>query len=308
MSARTGAAVIGAADLCGEALIEALQAAAKMVGRIHALDQDAQLGKTLEVGTQRYVVDVAETFDFSAVRWAFFAPGTAWAGEARQRARQQGCEVVDLTRDADLAQDAIQADVRVLERILKPLQQCGLSVLRVTVCQAVAARGRAAVEELLQQTRALLTFQSLEHGLLPRQLAFNVLPVAAVAREAAMANAVQVSLDMAVGTVQVDLIEVPVLLANSYQIEVQLHSPADRSRVEALLTRGGVECHPEGDPLPSAVTDASGQTDVHVGIKAISATGTLQLWAVADAWRVLAAQAVHDALRGGQAGEMGGRH
>lgn len=64
-----------------------------------------------------------------------------------------------------------------LTLFLSPLATLGLNGLAVTVLQPVSMYGNRGLDELLDQTRNLLSFQSSqEEGVLPPETAFNLLP------------------------------------------------------------------------------------------------------------------------------------
>jgi aspartate-semialdehyde dehydrogenase len=64
-----------------------------------------------------------------------------------------------------------------LALLLAPLRAFGLRRVNATLLQPVSSFGKAGLEEMFEQTREMLSFQSPQHLVLPRQIAFNVLHI-----------------------------------------------------------------------------------------------------------------------------------
>jgi aspartate-semialdehyde dehydrogenase len=160
---------------------------------------------------------------------------------------------------------------------LKPLQaEAGIERLVISTYQAVSGTGRGAVEELLDQSHALLH----EREISPpqqyaHQIAFNVLPHAGsfaegedhTDEERKLMNETRKILGDPSIRVSATCVRVPVLTGHSEAVNVQTREPLSPERARELL-RGApgvtVLDEPAGALYPLAI-DAAGHDDVYVG-------------------------------------------
>ena len=203
-SAALRIAVAGASSLIGEAVIGELRARKVAFTELHALDDEANLGRRVneEEGDEQHrplrVSDIA-AFDFSRVDLIFFcgraalsqryaeaAAAHAWVidGSAAFRARSD----VPLVA-ADVNADALEAVGKrglvalpgsatvALATVLAPLHAlAGLERVEVATYQAVSGSGRASMDELAGETVAMLSGKKARGRAFGRQIAFNVIP------------------------------------------------------------------------------------------------------------------------------------
>jgi aspartate-semialdehyde dehydrogenase len=256
------------------------------------VDSGAAAGAQLPLGNREITVDALESFDFSSVQLAFFTAGAATAAAYAARAAAAGCIVIDTSSqfrgDAAVplvipelnaaAMSAVRGGGIVacpgaagiaLALVLKPLHDAaGVQRVNVFSGRPVSEDGRAAVEELAQQTRALLNFQDLPRNLYPKQIAFNLLPVAAGAEdEAAAERELRRLLGNPALAVNLSAIHVPVFYGYSLAVNLETRDKLTVEQVRALLGAApGLELPDEAaEGVPTAVTEASGQDAVFVG-------------------------------------------
>jgi aspartate-semialdehyde dehydrogenase len=179
---------------------------------------------------------------------------------------------------------------------LKPIQEAaGIERLVISTYQAVSGTGRSAVEELLEQTHALLHGQEIPA---PRsyahQIAFNALPHAGsfaagddhTDEERKLINETRKILEDPSIRVSATCVRVPVLNGHSEAVNVQTRTPLSPARARQLLAEApGVMVidDPPAARYPLAI-EAAERDDVLVGRirRDPGHEQALDLWIVAD--------------------------
>jgi len=178
---------------------------------------------------------------------------------------------------------------------LKPLHDAaGIARLVVSTYQAVSGTGKAAIDELMDQSHAILHGQEASASIYPHQIAFNPLAQAGsfaagddhTDEERKLINETRKILGDAEIKVSATCIRVPVVTGHSEAVNVQTREPlsADRAR-ELLAAAPGVTVvdDPASSRFPMAI-EAAGKDDVFVGRirEDASNESTLDMWIVAD--------------------------
>jgi aspartate-semialdehyde dehydrogenase len=179
---------------------------------------------------------------------------------------------------------------------LKPLQdEAGIERLVISTYQAVSGTGRAAVDELLDQSHALLHEREIEPpGAYAHQIAFNALPQAGsfaagddhTDEERKLINETRKILGDASIQISATCVRVPVVNGHSEAVNVQTHRDLSPEHARELLAAApGVTVldNPACALYPLAI-DAAGQDDVFVGRirRDPGHERALDLWIVAD--------------------------
>lgn len=317
-------AILGAAGLAGEALVRALGESALPIDSLTLLGGGKALGRTLEFRGEDLGVTDTRQFDFTAVDLVISLASAKVSGEWLPKARDAGCAVIDASpasrgqagvplvvpgvNDAVLLTPAGtchpwvavgSAYAAPLARVLAPLRDLGdLRAVETTVLAAVSGAGRGAVEELASQTARMLN--GLDAGqprLLPRKLAFNLIPEVepfdedgAAAPERQLAGELQSLLGLPDLAVHATCVRVPVFFGHSWVVRLRFAGPVSPAAAAARLTDVPGVVMP-ADPLlgyPTPVTDAADSDALHLGrLRADpAAAGTLDFWLVADNVRV----------------------
>ncbi len=177
---------------------------------------------------------------------------------------------------------------------LKPLHQAaGVRRVVVTTFQSVSGTGQAAMDELMDQTKAILSFQDVEAKVYPHQIAFNVLPhIGSFGRdgdcseEAKIIRETQKILDAPSMRITATTVRVPVLRCHSESINVELERPLKANEARAVIAEmPGVLVYDDPSkklyPMP---LDVTGQDEVYVGRirEDASVPNGLNLWVVSD--------------------------
>ena len=236
-------------------------------------------------------------------------PGDGRAG-ARAVAGHQGAGFRG--GDADLFTPAVvpaHPAALALALLLERLQQAApVRFAAATVLEPASEFGRAAMDELHQQTVNLLSFQSMPRAIYDAQAAYNLLSglgeSATVSLTAAAARIRRHYEALAGGrwpALALQVIHAPVFHGHTFSIAVELERPVEISALEEALSGEHVDLVLEDTDSPSNLA-ATGQNDVLVrlrpelGGRNSTETTRLWLWAASDNLRLNAQNAVECAL------------
>jgi aspartate-semialdehyde dehydrogenase len=248
---------------------------------------------------------------------ALFSAGGSTSGEWAPRFVEAGATVVDNSSRwrmhddvplvvSDVNPDALEAHRGLIANpncstmqmvvALKPLHdEAGIERLVISTYQAVSGTGRRAVEELLEQSHALLHGRHIEPPQeYAHQIAFNVLPHAGSFaagddhsdEERKLMNETRKILGDQSLRISATCVRVPVVTGHSEAVNVQTREAIAPERARELLQRApgvAVLDDPGGALYPLAI-DAAGRDDVLVGrIRQDPGNErSLDLWIVAD--------------------------
>ena len=178
---------------------------------------------------------------------------------------------------------------------LKPLfDEAGIERLVVSTYQAVSGTGKAAIDELREQARAVLDGEPAQASIYPHQIAFNALAQAGsfpegddhTDEERKLINETRKILGDDSIKVSATCVRVPVVTGHSEAVNVETREPLGAERARELLAAApGVTVvdDPAAGRYPLA-TEAAGRDDVFVGRIRRDAGNerALDLWVVAD--------------------------
>ncbi len=196
-----------------------------------------------------------------------------------------------------------------LAAVLERLQQAvPVRTVFVTLLEPASEFGRAALDELHQQTVSLLSFQGLPRELYDTQAAYNLL--------AGLGEAAKVNLAAVEARVRrhyaalsqgrwpalaLQVIHAPVFHGQTFSIGIEMEHAVEISALEEALSGGHVDLVLEETDSPSNLA-ATGQNDVLVrlrpeaGARNSAQISRLWLWAASDNLRLQAQNAVACAL------------
>jgi aspartate-semialdehyde dehydrogenase len=178
---------------------------------------------------------------------------------------------------------------------LKPIYDA-VGIERINVCtyQAVSGTGKDAIEELAQQTAALLNAKPVESKVYPKQIAFNCLPHIDVfmdngytKEEMKMLWETRKIMGDDRIAVNPTTVRVPVFFGHSEAVHIETREKITAEAARALLEKAPgvkvIDTRSDGG-YPTAVTDAAHADAVFVGRirEDISHPRGLNLWVVAD--------------------------
>jgi aspartate-semialdehyde dehydrogenase len=325
-------AIAGASTLVGRELKEALSESPLAAANFVLLDEDDALGKLDQVGDEVTFVRPIEPDAFERVDFTFFTGSENLTRKHWRQALRSGSTVLDLSGALDQETGVLVrapwlgADVAVpdlftpavvpahpaaltLALLLERLQQAApVRFAAATVLEPASEFGRAAMDELHQQTVSLLSFQGLPRALYDAQIAYNLLSglgeSATISLSAAEAR-IRRHYDALGGgrwpALALQVIHAPVFHGHTFSIAVELERPVAISILEDALGGDHVDLVLEDTDSPSNLA-ATGQNDVLVrlrtemGPRNAVETNRFWLWAASDNLRLHAQNAVECAL------------
>ena len=178
-------AIAGATGAVGEALIQILEEREFPVGRLFPLASERSVGKTVTFRGDELSVELLDDFDFGQVQLGLFSAGASVSAEIAPRAAQAGAVVIDNTsqfrydddiplvvpecnaaRIGDFKNRGIIANPNcsTIQMVvaLKPSQDAvGIERINVSTYQSVSGAGRRSMEALTEQTRAVLSGETI---------------------------------------------------------------------------------------------------------------------------------------------------
>jgi aspartate-semialdehyde dehydrogenase len=313
-------AVVGATGQVGSLMLELLKERAFPAREIVAFASERSAGKVLAGsgpnGSDLTVLGLSEE-SIQGFDLALFSAGGSTSGEWAPKFVAAGATVVDnssrwrMQDDVPLVVSEVNPHALVSHRgiianpncstmqmvvALKPLhQEAGIERLVISTYQAVSGTGKAAVDELLGQSQALLHERPIEApSVYAHQIAFNALPHAGsfapgddhTDEELKLVNETRKILEDPSIRVSATCVRVPVLNGHSEAVNVQTREQLSPERARELLeAAAGVNVldDPAKALYPLAV-DASGKDGVFVGRirRDRGHERALDMWIVAD--------------------------
>jgi aspartate-semialdehyde dehydrogenase len=326
-------AIVGASTLLGKELKDVLLESPLAAANFVLLDDEKELGKLDQVGDEITFVQPIDEDTFNHVDFTFFCGPESLTRRHWQQALKSGSTVIDLSGALDqengvlvrapwLGSEAVAPDLftpavvpahpaaLTLALLLDRLQQVApVRFAAVTLLQPASEYGRAAMDELHQQTVNLLNFQSMPRATYDAQVAYNLLPGLGESATASL-NAVDARIRRhydALGggrwpELALQVIHAPVFHGQTFSIALDLERPVAISALEEALSGDHVDLVLEDTDSPSNLA-ATGQNDVLVrmrpelgGSRNTNETSRLWLWVASDNLRLNAQNAVACAL------------
>jgi aspartate-semialdehyde dehydrogenase len=198
-------AVVGATGAVGQQMIRTLESRDLAISELTFLSSARSAGSKVSFKGKEYIVQEAKPESFEGVDIALFSAGGSVSKELAPEAVKRGAIVVDNTsafrmdeniplvvpevNESDLHQhNGIIANpncstIQMVVALEPVRQKFGLKKIIVSTYQAVSGAGAVAIEELKEQTKALINGESYEPKVLPvrsesnhYQIAFNAIP------------------------------------------------------------------------------------------------------------------------------------
>jgi aspartate-semialdehyde dehydrogenase len=335
-------AVIGATGNVGREMLTILEELNFPVDEIHAVASRKSIGVEVNYADRRLYCEDIEKFDFSKVDLALMSVSGAFSREWSPKIGKAGAMVVDnssawrMDPDVPLIVPEVNPDAIMgarkkniianpncstaqLVMALKPLHDAAkIKRAVVSTYQSVSGAGKAAMDELWDQTKAVYSLGATEPKALPKQIAFNVIPFIGAFRddgytdeEAKMWNETHKIIDPAI-RLTVTCVRVPVFVGHSeaVNLEFERHLDEDEAR-EILREAPGISVIDKHEPT-GYMTPKEAQGEFEVFVSRIRNDPTIEnglnLWVVADNLRKGAAlNAVQIAQLADERGLLGAR-
>ena len=309
-------AVVGATGAVGEAMLGILEQRKFPINNIYPLASSRSAGNSVVFNGRSLEVGRLDEFDFSTVDLGLFSAGGSVSAEYAPKAVAAGCLVVDNTshfrNDPEIPLIVPEVNLHALEQhkgiianpncstiqmvvALKPIYDAvGICRINVATYQAVSGAGRRAIEELAGQTAALLNGKNPTIEVMPKQIAFNVIPEIDLFQdngytreEMKMVWETQKIFEDETLMINPTTVRVPVFYGHSEAVHLETRDAVTAAEVRQLLSVApGVTVIDDHTPggYPTAVTEAAKQDGVFVGRirKDISCDRGINLWIVSD--------------------------
>jgi len=325
-------AIAGASTLVGRELKEALSESPLAAANFVLLDEEEAQGQLDQVGDEITFVQAIAPDAFDHVDFTFFCGSENLTRKHWRDALRSGSTVLDLSGALDqesgvvvraplLGSEAATVDLftpavvpahpasLALALVLERLQQAAPArVAFATILQPASEFGRAALDELHQQTVSLLSFQGIPRELYDTQAAYNLLAglgeAAKISLGAVDARVRRQYAQLSAGrwpALALQVVAAPVFHGYTFSIAVELEHPTEIAALEETLSGGYVDLVLEETDSPSNLA-ATGQNEVLVRMRPeldarnSSLITRLWLWAAADNLRLQAQNAVACAL------------
>src|SRR3972149_3664191 len=191
-------AVVGATGAVGREMISVHEGRNLPVEKIRLFASERSEGLELEYKKKAITVETLNEESFKGIDIALFSAGAERSKIWAPVAAQSGCVVVDNSSQwrMDPGVPLVVPEVNPHDLkwhkgiianpncstiqmvvVLKPIHDAAkIKRVVVTTFQSVSGTGKKAMDELMDQTRAVLNFKPVESKVYPHQIAFNVLP------------------------------------------------------------------------------------------------------------------------------------
>lgn len=310
-------AVAGATGAVGNQMITCLEERNFPVKSVKFLASHRSVGRKLRFKGDEIAVEELKADSFKGMDIAIFSAGGGTSEKFSPIAAESGCVVVDnssawrMDPDVPLIVPEVNPhaiagykkkgiianpNCSTIQMVvaLNPIQKAvGIKRIVVSTYQAVSGTGKKAIDELYDQTRAMLNFLEWQQNVYPHRIAFNCLPHIDVFLENAytkeemkMVNETRkIFEDNTIG-VTATTVRVPVFYSHSESINIETRSHISADQVRAMLENAPgiiVVDDPKNNRYPLAI-DAAGKDETLVGRirDDESIENGINIWVVAD--------------------------
>jgi aspartate-semialdehyde dehydrogenase len=309
-------AIVGAGSLRGKELNDALADSPFADSDFVLMDDETELGSLESVGDEVTFIQRIDHDSFKRVDFAFFAGEQPLTLKHWESAHKAGASIVDLTFalegkpgvlvrapwvDTELQPPAAQdspgletpaivpahaVSVALVLMLGRVAQSTPVRAADATVLEPASEYGRAAMDELHQQTVKLLSFQELPRQVYDTQVAFNATPSfgeSAKYNLAASESRIRRHLALLsagrLPDVAIQLLHAPVFHGYGISLFVELESPTSLDQMEASLAGEHVEIvTAESDPPTNLTVAGQGNVLVRVRPHNTKETETTRFW------------------------------
>ena len=314
---RFNVAVAGATGDVGNQTITCLEEMNFPVKSLRLLASSRSVGRQLRFRGDMVAVEELTEGSFAGMDIALFSAGGATSKTFAPAAARSGCVVIDNSSAwrmdpevplvvpevnphavAEYHRKGIIANPNcsTIQMVvaLNPIhRRFGIRRIVVSTYQSVSGTGKKAIEELFNQTRAMINFLEVETRVYPHRIAFNCLPHidtfldnGYTKEEMKMVHETRKILEAPDIGVTATTVRVPVFFGHSESVNVETREHAAADEVRALLS-GAPGVTVVDDPLknryPLAI-EAAGRDSTYVGRirQDESIPNGINLWIVAD--------------------------
>jgi aspartate-semialdehyde dehydrogenase len=315
-------AVLGATGRVGQELLKVLEQRDFPVKCLRPLASARSKDTTVQFKGKAYPVQEVSQEGFQGVDIVLASAGTEIIKEWAPVALQQGAVVIDnsnafrMDKGVPLVVPEVNGhalnehnglianpncSTSQLVPVLKPLHEAaGLKRVIVSTYQSVSGAGKEAMDELQQQTSAMMQGSNCQPVVFQRQIAFNLIPHidefvedGYTREEMKMVNETRKILELPDLPVTATCVRVPVMIGHSESLTVDLNRKLSIPEAREILSSSPILeiwDDPSQSSYPTPI-DCAGKDPVYVGrIRPDTSSDTgLNIWIVADNLRIGAA-------------------
>lgn len=308
-------AVVGATGAVGTQMIEALDERKFPVAKLTPLASARSAGGVVTFLEQDLTVETLTKESFAGVDIALFSAGTDVSREYAPIAAKAGAVVIDNSAAWRMEKDVplVVPEVNPFDTVwhkgiianpncstiqmvvaLKPIHdRVRIRRVVVTTFQSVSGTGKEAMDELLDECKALLSFKEPTPKVYPYQIAFNCLPhideflaSGYTKEEMKMVNETRKIMGDPSIQVTATTVRVPVYVGHSEAVNIETERKLTANEARAILSEapGVIVYDDPAHKLYPMPLDVAGKDEVYVGRvrEDESIPNGLNLWVVAD--------------------------
>ena len=308
-------AIVGATGNVGRKLIEVLEKKNFPISELFLVASSKSEGKKISFSGKEYTVIDLEKFDFSKVKVAFFAAGSAIAEKWAPIAAEKTI-VIDnskfFRKDPDIPLIVPEVNSKELIHVknkniianancsviplvvaLKPLHDL-YNVKRIVVStyQSVSGAGKDPMDELLSQTQEFFQNKKLESKYFTKQIAFNAIPHidsfledGYTKEEQKTNDEVKKILDNKI-KITSTCVRIPVLVSHSLSVNVEFNKKYNLDEIKNVLSTSPgcklVDEHKDGGYITPVEAENKFETFISRIREDKSQPNTINLWIVSD--------------------------
>tara|TARA_Y100000590_G_scaffold339330_1_gene386824 strand:- start:6324 stop:7334 length:1011 start_codon:yes stop_codon:yes gene_type:complete len=308
-------AIVGATGNVGRKLIEVLEKKNFKIDELFLVASSKSEGKKIYFNGNEYSVIDLEKFDFSKVKIAFFAAGSAvaekWANVAAEKTIvidnskffRKDPEVPLIVPEVN-AKDLVNfknkniianANCSVIPLVvaLKPLHDLyNIKRIVVSTYQSVSGAGKEPMDELLSQTKEYFENKKLESKYFTKQIAFNAIPhidsfleSGYTKEEQKTSDEVKKILDNKV-KVTSTCVRIPVLVSHSLSTNIEFNKKYNLDEIRNVLSTSPgckvIDENKDGGYITPVEAEDKFETFISRIRQDDSQPNTINLWIVSD--------------------------
>ena len=308
-------AIVGATGNVGRKLIEVLEKKNFSVTEAFLVASSKSSGKKINFLGKEHTVEDLEKFDFSKVKIAFFAAGSAVAEKWAPIAANKTI-VIDnskfFRKDSDIPLIVPEVNSKELSKFknkniianancsvipivvaLKPLHDL-YNVKRIVAStyQSVSGAGKAGMDELLSQTKEILENKNVQSKNFTKQIAFNAIPHidsflenGSTKEEQKNHDEIKKILDKKINVTST-CVRIPVLVSHSISINIEFHKKPKIEEIKKVLSSSPgcivVDEHKDGGYITPVEAENKFETFISRIRHDSSQENSINMWIVSD--------------------------
>ena len=306
-------AIVGATGVVGNEMMNVLNQRTFPACEVRLLASENSRGEVYNVLGEECVVEALDEASFEDVDIALFATSGELSEQYVPQAVEAGAYAIDnssfyrmkegvplivpevniksLTRQDKIIANPNCSTIQLVP-VLKVIQDAvGLERVVVSTYQSVSGAGKAALDELWNQTRAVYAQQEIKTEAFAHQIAFNCIPQIDVImndgftkEEYKIINESRKILGLPELRITATAVRVPVFHSHAESVNIETKKPLEPQELVALLEKApGIKVCPSVSEYPLQI-EVAGEDEIYVGRirKDVSVPYGLSLWIVAD--------------------------